>query len=307
MNKGNFKNIARTIQAAFLLIGFMVLTNGAWSQQTFNAKGTVVDQQNNPLPGATVVVEGTTKGVITDIDGNFEINCSKGNTLLISFIGYKNQQIIVQSEQLGSIVLTEDFVTLNEAVVVGVGYGTMRKSDLTGAIASVDSDELKQGVVSSTEQLLQGRVAGLTVIQGTGDPASGASLRLRGGTSLSASNGPLVVVDGIPGVDFNAIHPSEIVSIDVLKDASAAAIYGSRGANGVIIVTTNRANKGKSMQYQGYVAVGTVSNHIDMLSANQWRAWVRENEVTSAIDYGGNTDWQKELEQTSISQSHVLT
>ena len=307
MNKRNFKNIARTIQTAFLLIGFMVLTNGAWSQQTFNAKGIVVDQQNNPLPGATVVVEGTTKGVITDIDGNFEINCSKGNTLLISFIGYKNQQINAQSEQLGSIVLTEDFVTLNEAVVVGVGYGTMRKSDLTGAIASVNSDELKQGVVSSTEQLLQGRVAGLTVIQGTGDPASGASLRLRGGTSLSASNGPLVVVDGIPGVDFNAIHPSEIVSIDVLKDASAAAIYGSRGANGVIIVTTNRASKGKSMQYQGYVAVGTVSNHIDMLSANQWRAWVRENEVTSAIDYGGNTDWQKELEQTSISQSHVLT
>jgi iron complex outermembrane receptor protein len=307
MNKRNFKNIARTIQTTFLLIGFMVLTNGAWSQQTFNAKGNVVDQQNNPLPGATVVVEGTTNGVITNIDGNFEINCSEGSTLLISFIGYKNQQVKVQNEQLGNIVLSEDFVTLNEAVVVGVGYGTMRKSDLTGAIASVNSDELKQGVVSSTEQLLQGRVAGLTVIQGTGDPASGASLRLRGGTSLSASNGPLVVVDGIPGVDFNAIHPSEIVSIDVLKDASAAAIYGSRGANGVIIVTTNRANKGKSMQYQGYVAVGTVSNHIDMLSANQWRAWVRENEVTSAIDYGGDTDWQKELEQTSISQSHVLT
>lgn len=305
------KNINNTIARFIiqLLALFIILLGMNMNSlaQNGNYTGVVIDPQEMPLPGATVVVQGTTSGVITDIDGRFVISCPNGSTLNISFIGYKNQQVVANTPDLGIIVMQEDFVTLNETVVVGIGYGTMRKSDLTGAITSVNSEELKKGVISSTEQLLQGKIAGLTVIQGTGDPASGASLRLRGGTSLSASNGPLIVVDGIPGVDFNAIHPSEIVSIDVLKDASAAAIYGSRGANGVIIVTTNRANKGKSMQYQGYVAVGTVSRHIDMLSANQWRAWVRENEVTSAVDYGGNTDWQKELEQTSVSQSHVIT
>ena len=305
------KNIIRskqlfTFQLLVLLISLIGMNVKGYAQNG-NFTGVVTDQADMPLPGATIVVEGTTNGVITDIDGRFVIACPNGSNLNISFVGYKNQQIKANTPNLGIIKMTEDYVTLNETVVVGIGYGTMRKSDLTGAITSVNSDELKKGVISSAEQLLQGKIAGLTVIQGSGDPASGASLRLRGGTSLSASNGPLIVVDGIPGVDFNAIHPSEIVSIDVLKDASAAAIYGSRGANGVIIVTTNRANKGKSMQYQGYMAVGNVAKHIDMLSANQWRAWVRENEVTSAVDYGGNTDWQSELEQTAITHSHVVT
>jgi iron complex outermembrane receptor protein len=290
----------------FMVIWFTQSPANAQETNKIKAKGTVTDQTGNPLPGATVIESGTTNGVITDIDGKFEMQYSKGNTLTISFVGYKSSNVVPTGETL-QIVLQESAIALDEAVVVGIGYGTMRKSDLTGAIASVGADEMKKGVISSSEQLLQGKVAGLTVIQGSGDPASGASLRLRGGTSLSASNGPLIVVDGIPGVDINNVHPSEIASIDVLKDASAAAIYGSRGANGVIIVTTKRANKGKSMQYQGYVAVGSVSKHIDMLSANQWRKYVRDNNVTTAIDYGGNTDWQKELEQTAISHSHAIT
>lgn len=206
-----------------------------------------------------------------------------------------------------SIVLQEDAIALEETVIVGVGYGTMRKSDLTGAITSVNAKDMKQGIITSAEQLLQGKVAGLSVVQSSGAPEAGASIRLRGGTSLSASNGPLVVVDGIPGVDFNSVQPSEIVSIDVLKDASAAAIYGSRGANGVIIVTTNRAasdTEQKSIQYNGYVAIGQVAKHMDLLSADQWRAYVRENNVGQAIDYGADTDWQKELERTAISHSH---
>jgi len=305
------KNIIRikqlfTFQLLVFLISLIGMNVKGYAQNG-NFTGVVTDQADMPLPGATIVVEGTTNGVITDIDGRFVIACPNGSNLNISFVGYKNQQIKANTPNLGIIKMAEDFVTLNETVVVGIGYGTMRKSDLTGAITSVNSDELKKGVISSAEQLLQGKIAGLTVIQGSGDPASGASLRLRGGTSLSASNGPLIVVDGIPGVDFNAIHPSEIVSIDVLKDASAAAIYGSRGANGVIIVTTNRANKGKSMQYQGYMAVGSALKHVDLLSADQWRQYVRENNVTGAVDFGGNTDWQKELEQTAITQSHVVS
>jgi len=308
MKKIQFIQNIFIIQIVALFIGLSLLNVSAVAQGTTSIKvsGVVVDQSQNPLPGATIVVSGTTNGVVTDVDGNFQITCAKGSTLTVSFVGYKNSAIQATVEKV-TVVLQESYTSLNETVIVGVGYGTMRKSDLTGAIASVDATEMKKGVISSAEQLLQGKVAGLTVIQGSGDPASGASLRLRGGTSLTASNGPLVVVDGIPGVDFNTIHPSEIVSIDVLKDASASAIYGSRGANGVIIVTTNRTNKGKSMQYQGYVAVGSVARHIDMLSANQWRQYVRDNKLTAAVDYGGNTDWQKEIEQTSISHSHVFT
>jgi TonB-dependent starch-binding outer membrane protein SusC len=307
MNKNRYLQKIIIIQAMMLFICMLFLNVNSFAQKAASIKisGVIVDKAENPLPGATVIVTGTTTGVISDIDGKFQISCPKGSTLTISFVGYKNSSVVASEEEV-KVVLEENYVTLGETVVVGIGYGTMRKSDLTGAIASVGTEEMKKGIITSSEQLLQGKVAGLTVIQGSGDPASGASLRLRGGTSLTASNGPLIVVDGIAGVDINTVNPSEIVSMDVLKDASAAAIYGSRGANGVIIVTTNRANKGKIMQYQGYVAVGSVLKNLDMLSANQWRQYVRDNKVTSAVDYGGDTDWQKELEQTAISHSHAI-
>lgn len=240
--------------------------------QNYKASGTVTDDNNEPLVGATVKVEGAPTGVITDLDGKFSVSCNSNSTLDISYIGFVSQK--VKAGQNLKIVLTTDARTIDETIVVGIGYGTMRKSDLTGAITSVQAKDLKQGVITSAEQMLQGKVAGLSVVQSSGSPENGASLRLRGGTSLSASNGPLVVVDGIPGVDFNSVQPSEIVSIDVLKDASAAAIYGSRGANGVIIVTTNRTatdKETKSMQYNGYIAFATVAKKLDLLSANQWR------------------------------------
>lgn len=207
------------------------------------------------------------------------------------------------------VVLEEDAKMLAETVVVGVGYGTMRKNDLTGSIASVNAKDLKHGVITSAEQMLQGKVAGLSVVQASGSPENGASIRLRGGTSLSASNSPLIVVDGIPGVDMNSVQPSEIQSIDVLKDASAAAIYGSRGANGVIIVTTNRQSSDAesiNVQYNGYVAVASQAKYLDILSANQWRGFVRENNILDAQDYGADTDWQKELTRTAISHSHNI-
>jgi tonB-linked outer membrane protein, susC/ragA family len=273
--------------------------------QNITATGKVVDKNQEPLIGATVRIVGAQGGTITGMDGDFSLSCPSNSTLEISFVGYISQKVNAGTRL--SIVLQEDAIALEETVIVGVGYGTMRKSDLTGAITSVNAKDMKQGIITSAEQLLQGKVAGLSVVQSSGAPEAGASIRLRGGTSLSASNGPLVVVDGIPGVDFNSVQPSEIVSIDVLKDASAAAIYGSRGANGVIIVTTNRAasdTEQKSIQYNGYVAIGQVAKHMDLLSADQWRAYVRENNVGQAIDYGADTDWQKELERTAISHSH---
>lgn len=286
-----------------LLLGLSHLAGA----QNITATGRVVDKNNEPLIGANVKVKNTTIGSITDIDGNFKLSCPQGATLEISFVGYESQDINAGTSL--QITLKENAVMLKETVIVGVGYGTMRKGDLTGSIASVSADELKQGVITSAEQLLQGKVAGLSVVQSSGAPEAGASIRLRGGTSLSASNGPLIVVDGIAGVDMNSVQPSEILSIDVLKDASAAAIYGSRGANGVIIVTTNRSaseTEQKSIQYNGYVAIGQVAKHMDLLSANQWRAYVRDNNIGSAIDYGYDTDWQKELERTAISHSHNI-
>lgn len=296
-------NTVRTIMLTWALLISLSLC-----AQNYKASGTVTDDNNEPLVGATVKVEGAPTGVITDLDGKFSVSCNSNSTLDISYIGFVSQK--VKAGQNLKIVLTTDARTIDETIVVGIGYGTMRKSDLTGAITSVQAKDLKQGVITSAEQMLQGKVAGLSVVQSSGSPENGASLRLRGGTSLSASNGPLVVVDGIPGVDFNSVQPSEIVSIDVLKDASAAAIYGSRGANGVIIVTTNRTatdKETKSMQYNGYIAFATVAKKLDLLSANQWRGYVRQNNISGALDYGADTDWQDELLRTAISHSHNVS
>ena len=288
-----------------LLFVMAIAVSQAFSQEKIAVSGRVVDEQDQALVGVSIMLEGTSSGTITDLDGKFNLNCEAGHNLKFAFIGFK--PLIVPATATMSIKMQPTDMALESVTIVGVGYGTMRKSDLTGAISSVSSKDFKQGVVNSSEQLLQGKVAGLTVIQGDGNPASGASIRLRGGTSLSASNGPLVVVDGIPGVDINTVQASEIQSMDVLKDASATAIYGSRGANGVIIVTTNRENKGHTLEYTGSFAIGKVAHNLDLLSADQWRKYVRDNNVKSAVDYGGNTDWQKELEQTSKTQTHAIS
>lgn len=275
------------------------------SAQNISVTGTVTDVNGEPIIGASIVEKSNpSNGTISDFEGKFSLQVAKNAIIRISFVGYESQELTAKNPL--NVVLEENAIMLQEAVVVGVGYGTMRKSDLTGAITSIPAKDLKQGIVTSTEQLLQGKIAGLSVTQASSDPTTGSSLRLRGGTSLSASNSPLIVVDGIPGVDINSVQPSEIISMDVLKDASAAAIYGSRGANGVIIVTTNRATETEvnKIGYNGWVSVGTAAKNIDMLSANQWREYVRKNEILDAIDYGADTDWIKELEQTAVSHSH---
>lgn len=305
-----FKAFSKIVQSKiFLTIILLSVSLNINAQETnILVNGIVQDEQGVPLPGATILVEGTTNGTTTGFDGDFSIEVQENIRILISFVSFKTQSILINTETEMPLIVTllPDVAALDEVVVVAVGYGSMRKSDLTGAISSVNADDLRKGVISSTEQVLQGKVAGLTVVQGSGDPASGSTLRLRGGTSLTASNNPLVVVDGIPGVDINTIQPSEILSIDVLKDASSAAIYGSRGANGVIIITTNREGRGKSMSYSNYFAFGEVNRRLDMLSANQWRAYVRENNILGAVDYGGNTNWPEALEQSSLTQSHTF-
>ena len=293
----------------YLLTAALLMICQGSMAQSLTASGKVVDSNQEPLIGATVKVVGqNAQGSVTDLNGYFSLACRQGDVLEVSYIGYLTQQ--VRAAQNLNIVLQEDAHMLDETIVVGVGYGTMRKSDLTGSIASVNAKDMKQGVITSTEQLLQGKVAGLSIGQSSGAPEAGASIRLRGGTSLSASNGPLVVVDGIPGVDINSVQPSEIVSMDILKDASAAAIYGSRGANGVIIVTTNRQGgdvEQNNIHYNGYVAFAAASKKLDLLSANQWRGFVRERNVLTANDYGANDDYQDALLRTAISHSHNLS
>lgn len=292
------------------LIFMLFLSAGAVAQGKKLITGIVHDNTGATLPGVSVLESGTTNTTVTDSDGKFTLEVTTGNTIVISYIGFLTKSILVDASSASNLQvnLEEDVHMLEAVELVAVGYGTMRKSDLTGAISTVTSENLVKGAIPSTELVLQGKVAGLTVIRGSGDPSSGGSLRLRGGTSLTASNSPLIVVDGIAGVDINVVQPSDIKSIDVLKDASATAIYGSRGANGVIIITTKGGSKGLSVVYNGYTGFSESSNHLDMLSANQWRSYVRQNSLADAIDYGGSTDWQKELERsTAITQSHTLS
>ncbi len=298
----------RHIMILCLVSAVVSYSNKAVAQkQSITANGTVMDTAGEPLIGATIIVLSTQNGIVTDFDGKFSIKCNEGDSLQISFIGYDRKVVAASASEM-SITLTSSETDLDEITIVGVGYGTMRKSDLTGAISSVSEDDFNQGLVTQPTDLIQGKIAGLTISKTSGDPAGGNTIRLRGGTSLSASNSPLFVVDGIPGVDINTIQPSDIASVDVLKDASAAAIYGSRGANGVIIITTKNPKKDKLVtNLNSYMSVGTPASYYDLLSANQWRAYVRENEVKGAVDYGGDTDWQEQMLRNSVSQSHSLS
>ncbi|WP_406843875.1 SusC/RagA family TonB-linked outer membrane protein [Flavobacterium soyae] len=297
-----------TTKSLVFMIFMLFLSAGMFAQGKKLVTGTVYDNTGTVLPGASVIESGTRNATTTDFDGKFSLEVAVGGSIEVSFIGSTTQkvQITAASSKL-EIRLQNDGYQLAEVQVVSVGYGTQKKSDLTGAISTVTADNLVKGTISSTEQVLQGKVAGLNIIRPSGDPAAGATLRLRGGTSLTASNSPLIVVDGIAGVDINVIQPADIKSIDVLKDASATAIYGSRGANGVIIITTKSGTKGVSVVYNGSSSIGYVNDNLDLLSANQWRGYVRQTGNMDAVDYGGNTNWQKAIEQTAVSQSHTLS
>ncbi len=297
-----------TTKSLVFMIFMLFLSAGMFAQGKKLVTGTVYDNTGTVLPGASVLETGTRNAATTDFDGKFTLEVAVGGSIEVSFIGSTTQKVqITASTSKLEVRLQNDGYQLNEVQVVSVGYGTQKKSDLTGAISTVTADNLVKGTISSTEQVLQGKVAGLNIIRPSGDPAAGASIRLRGGTSLTASNSPLIVVDGIAGVDINVVQPSDIKSVDVLKDASATAIYGSRGANGVIIITTKAGTKGVSVVYNGQSSIGYVTDNLDLLSANQWRGYVRDTGNKDAVDFGGNTNWQKAIEQTAISQSHTLS
>lgn len=311
------------------------------SQQknTKSITGKIIDANKEPVIGVNVIVKGQSSiGTITDIDGNFTLNVPENSTLQVSYIGYNTQEVPVEGKTTFNIVLKEDTKTLDEVVVVG--YGTMKKSDITGSVASVKVDDLKEGVSTSVDQMLVGKSAGVNVVQSSGEPGGGFSVNIRGASSINGGVSPLYVIDGIPidnsrpvsqgsivGFDSNrsprnpmsSINPADIESIEILKDASATAIYGSRGANGVILITTRGGKEEKTkVSYSGYVGIQNPSRKLDLLNAADYKRVLNEiidaggeleaSRVGDIANNGSGTDWQNEVTtRNAIVHEHQLS
>lgn len=238
--------------------------------QNKTISGTVVDTAGESIIGANVVVKGTTNGVITDLDGNFTLaNVSEKGIISVSYIGYKDQDIPVAGKSFFKITLQEDTETLEEIVVVG--YGTVKKSNVVGSIAKVGAESIEDRPVSRVEQALQGQMAGVSVRITSGAPGSDITINVRGAASINGESTPLYVVDGVPIESLSGINPNDIESIDVLKDAASAAIYGSRGSNGVVLVTTKKGKTGKPViSLNAYAAFSSLERKVDVMDGNEW-------------------------------------
>lgn len=317
----------------FSIVSFilMILCVQNIMAQKRTVSGIVTDSKNEPLIGVNVTIKNaSTTGTITDIDGKYSLEIPSGNSVLVfSYIGYSTQEVKVSNQSVVDIVLKDDMQALEEVVVVG--YGTMKKSDLTGSVSSITSDNFKLGTDLTPQQLMQGAFSGVNISQNSGKPGGSNTIRVRGGTSITASNDPLYVIDGVPistsaGVnqsnigssttDFfdqepinplSNINPNDIESINILKDASATAIYGSRGANGVIMITTKKGKAGmRQLDYSFNLGVSTVAKKLDVLTGDEYRKTVSELGLT-LDDKGQNTDWQDVIFRTAISQNHYVS
>lgn len=268
-----------------------------------DARGIVVDSNGDPIIGANITIKGSGKGTATDLDGHFSIKDAVGSILTVSYVGFHTKEI--KATQNMHIVLDEDSKTLNEIVVVG--YGTQRKEEITSSVMSVKADKFIQGANNDAASLIRGKVAGLTVINPDANPLSGSQILLRGVTTLKSDASPLIIIDGVPGA-LSDVSPNDIEQIDVLKDGSAAAIYGTRGTNGVIIITTKKGKNGQqpSININSYVSTQKITRKLDMMSAAQYRAKVEEG-VPGAIDHGASTDWLDEILQTPFNQTYSIS
>lgn len=287
---------------------FMVVQPGA--APALNVSGKVTDDKGNPLPGVSVQVKGTVKGTQTNANGEYTLSGVDDKAVLVfSYIGFQSQEVAVGGRASITVALLTGALGLNDVVVVG--YGSQSRKELTSAVTSVKSEDLNRGAMNDPAQLLQGKVPGLNVTT-SGDPNKTSTMILRGASTLrtGAAQQPFYVVDGVPGVDITLIAPDDIASIDVLKDAAATSIYGTRAANGVIMVTTRKAKKGQTqLSYSGYVGIEKVSNKMKMMDATQLRNFVKKNGLAfdPIDDQGGNTDWQKEVERsTGVSHNHNI-
>lgn len=315
--------IRKNLNVLILMLS-LLLGNFAMAQQTI-LTGKVTDSSSGePLPGVSIVVKGTTNGTITNMDGIFSLNTKKGDVIQFSFVGYKTQEVVVQDQKNVSVGLVEDKAELQEVVVIG--YGTVKKGDATGAVATVSSKDFNKGGVSSPQDLIVGKSAGTVITSAGGAPGAGATIRIRGGSSMSASNDPLIIIDGFPvsnsGISglanpLSTINPNDIETFTVLKDASATAIYGSRASNGVILITTKKGTAGKSkIEYNATMSVNTIPAYMDVLSGDEFRKLAYDLASKSAVglNMGSlkrlgsfNTNWQKEIYQTALAHDHNVS
>ena len=312
MKKTNF-NMLRTLSIAFLL---MMGSVAAFAQMAVS--GTVIDAANGePIIGASVLEIGTTNGTITDFDGNFELMVQPGAKIAISYMGYKTQELAAAATM--AVQLGEDAEVLDEVVVVG--YGVVKKNDATGSVTAIKPDDMNKGLQTSAQDMIQGKIAGVNVATDGGTPGGGATIRIRGGSSLNASNDPLIVIDGlamdnngIQGVSnpLSLVNPNDIETFTVLKDASATAIYGSRASNGVILITTKKGKSGQKMKvsYDGNVSFGSVLKHLDVFTGDELRAYATaagQTEKANAFLMNDNVDWFKQIYRTAISTDHNIS
>lgn len=299
-----------------LVFGLLISLNVYAQDVTIS--GTVIDDFGEPVLGANVVVKGTTIGATTDLDGNFSFNAPNGSTVLISFIGYRSQEVVFEGKPL-NITLSEDSEMLEDVIVIG--YGAVKKNDLTGSVVAIKAEDVNRGAVTSPDQMLKGKVPGLLVTPPSGDPTEGATIRLRGAASLYASNDPLIVIDGVPVTSeggagmanpLATVNPNDIESYTVLKDASATAIYGSRASNGVIMITTKKGTGNKvQFSYSGSMSVKNNTETIDVLNSAQYLnlintayAGTERADAVNALAGKYDTDWQSKIYRTAITTDH---
>ncbi len=309
-------NIKIPFRMLVLMLG-LFLSVGAFAQ--IDVKGHVKDALGEPIIGATVRVANTQTATVTDFDGNFTLKANQGADITVSYIGY--QTATVKAARSIEVTLEEDATTLENVVVIG--YGVARKTDLTGSVTAIKPDEKNHGMITSAQEMIQGKIAGVNVTTGSGEPGGGAQIRIRGGASLNASNDPLIVIDGMQ-MDNNAtkgvsnplalVNPNDIESFTVLKDASATAIYGSRGSNGVIIITTKkgRRNQSPKVSYNGTLSISTIAKKLDVMDGNQYREFIKDyygGETSEAyLGLGdANTNWQDEIYRSGVSHDHNVS
>lgn len=294
----------------------MLLSVQAFAQ-SLTVTGVVKDNMGEAVIGANVVVKGTTNGTITDFDGNFTLTANKGDIIVISFIGYQPQELPAAANM--NVILKDDSQLLDDVVVIG--YGTVKKDDATGSVTAIKPDKISKGITTSPQDMITGKIAGVNVVSTGGTPGAGATIRVRGGSSLNASNDPLIVIDGLAmdndGVKgmsnpLSLVNPNDIETFTVLKDASATAIYGSRASNGVIIITTKKGSAGSApkVSYDGNVSFGKLRSKLDVMTGDEYREYVTNlyGEEKLPHELGtANTDWQDEIYRTAISHDHNIT
>ncbi|MCK9203493.1 MAG: TonB-dependent receptor [Bacteroidales bacterium] len=310
----------RILWLRFLLLLVAFASTSAIYAQEVALSGKVTDAADgSSIPGVTIVIKNTTLGAVTDIDGNYTIKVKPGDILVFSYVGYQTQERTFSGEKKINVVLETSVSSLNEIVVIG--YGTVKKQDATGSVTAIDKKSFNQGLITSPQQLIIGKIPGVQVTTLGGAPGGDAVIRIRGGSSLNASNDPLVVIDGVP-IDntstsgargtLSMINPDDIETYTVLKDASATAIYGSRASNGVIIITTKKGTAGGKkigVEYSGNISIATVPRTYKVLGADEYRALIKQKyagnqAVLGLLDTVNSTDWQKEIFRTGISTDH---